>query len=118
MRADELKVTGLHNVANALAALALCRALDLPLDPLVGALRAFKGLPHRVEKVAEVNGITYYDDSKGTNVGATEAALTGIGQTGRRHSRRRRQGPGFFAVETGCGTTCACGRADRARCDR
>ncbi len=80
MRADDLKVSGLHNVANALAALALCRALDLPLDPIVGALRAFKGLPHRVEKVAEVNGITYYDDSKGTNVGATEAALMGLGK--------------------------------------
>jgi len=80
MRADELQVAGLHNVANALAALALCRALDLPLPPLVAALRAFKGLPHRVEEVAEVNGITYYDDSKGTNVGATEAALNGLGK--------------------------------------
>ncbi len=80
LRADELQVTGLHNVANALAALALCRALDLPLEPLCAALRTFKGLPHRVEKVAEVNGITYYDDSKGTNVGATEAALKGLGK--------------------------------------
>ena len=80
MRADELQVSGLHNVANALAALALCRALDMPMEPLVQALRAFKGLPHRVEKVAEVNGITYYDDSKGTNVGATEAALMGLGK--------------------------------------
>jgi UDP-N-acetylmuramoylalanine--D-glutamate ligase len=80
MRADELQVSGLHNVANALAALALCRALDIPLPPLVDALRAFKGLPHRVEKVAEVNGVTYYDDSKGTNVGATEAALKGLGK--------------------------------------
>jgi UDP-N-acetylmuramoylalanine--D-glutamate ligase len=80
MRADELRVSGLHNVANALAALALCRALNLPLAPLVNALRAFKGLPHRVEKVAEFAGITYYDDSKGTNVGATEAALKGLGR--------------------------------------
>jgi UDP-N-acetylmuramoylalanine--D-glutamate ligase len=80
LRADELQVTGLHNVANALAALALCRALDLPLAPLCAALRAFKGLPHRVEKVAEIAGITYYDDSKGTNVGATEAALKGLGK--------------------------------------
>lgn len=80
MRADELQVTGLHNVANALAALALCRALDLPLPPLVAALRAFKGLPHRVQEVAQVNGITYYDDSKGTNVGATVAALNGLGK--------------------------------------
>lgn len=80
MRADELQVSGLHNVANALAALALCRALDIPLAPLVDALRAFKGLPHRVERIAEVQGITYYDDSKGTNVGATEAALKGLGR--------------------------------------
>ena len=80
MRADELQVSGMHNVANALAALALCRALGMPLAPLVKALRNFKGLPHRVEKVAEVAGITYYDDSKGTNVGATEAALKGLGK--------------------------------------
>jgi UDP-N-acetylmuramoylalanine--D-glutamate ligase len=80
MRADELQVSGLHNVANALASLALCRVLELPLEPLVEALRAFKGLPHRVEKVAEVFGVTYYDDSKGTNVGATEAALKGLGR--------------------------------------
>ena len=80
MRADELQVSGEHNVANALAALALCRSLGMPLQPLVRALKAFKGLPHRVEKVAEVSGITYYDDSKGTNVGATEAALRGLGK--------------------------------------
>jgi len=80
MRADELQVSGLHNVANALAALALCSALNLPMAPLVAALRAFKGLPHRVEKVAEIEGVTYYDDSKGTNVGATEAALKGLGK--------------------------------------
>jgi UDP-N-acetylmuramoylalanine--D-glutamate ligase len=80
LRADELQVSGMHNVANALAALALCRSLGMPLQPLVQALRSFKGLPHRVEKVAEVNGITYYDDSKGTNVGATEAALKGLGK--------------------------------------
>jgi UDP-N-acetylmuramoylalanine--D-glutamate ligase len=78
--ADELQVSGMHNVANALAALALCRSLGMPLQPLVRALKAFKGLPHRVEKVAEVNKITYYDDSKGTNVGATEAALKGLGK--------------------------------------
>jgi UDP-N-acetylmuramoylalanine--D-glutamate ligase len=77
--ASKLQVTGLHNIANALAALALCRALDIPLAPLVDALCAFKGLPHRVEKVAEVNGVTYYDDSKGTNVGAANAALKGLG---------------------------------------
>ena len=75
---DELPVAGLHNAANALAALALCRALDIPYEPLLAALREFRGLPHRVEWVAERNGVTYYDDSKGTNVGATAAALSGM----------------------------------------
>ncbi|MHB9102951.1 MAG: UDP-N-acetylmuramoyl-L-alanine--D-glutamate ligase [Sulfuricella sp.] len=74
----DLPLAGLHNAANALAALALCRAIDLPLQPLIEALREFKGLPHRVEKVAEINAITFYDDSKGTNVGATVAALNGM----------------------------------------
>lgn len=78
MPVDELQVTGLHNAANALSALAMCRAIDLPYAPLLQALREFHGLPHRVEKVAEINGVTFYDDSKGTNVGATEAALNGM----------------------------------------
>ena len=80
MKASELMVEGLHNVSNALAALALCRAINLPLSPLLDALRNFKGLPHRVEVVAEINGVIYYDDSKGTNVGATVAALKGLGR--------------------------------------
>ncbi len=75
---DELTLAGLHNAANALAALALCRAIGLPYEPLIQGLRTFKGLPHRVEKVATVEGVTYYDDSKGTNVGATVAALHGF----------------------------------------
>ncbi|WP_269531698.1 UDP-N-acetylmuramoyl-L-alanine--D-glutamate ligase [Chitinimonas sp. BJYL2] len=78
MLATELPVAGLHNAANALAALALTRAIGLPTMPLVNALRHFKGLPHRVEFVAQVRGVDYYDDSKGTNVGATEAALRGM----------------------------------------
>lgn len=80
MRASELPLAGLHNAANALSALALCRAIGLELAPLVAALKTFKGLPHRVEFVAEVGGVRYYDDSKGTNVGATEAALKGMTQ--------------------------------------
>ena len=79
LKASELQVAGLHNVANALAALALSSAIDFPMHTLVEALRSFKGLPHRVERVAEMDGITYYDDSKGTNVGATVAALQGLG---------------------------------------
>ena len=79
LKASELQVAGLHNVANALAALALSRAINFPMPVLLDALRSFKGLPHRVERVAEIGGITYYDDSKGTNVGATIAALQGLG---------------------------------------
>jgi UDP-N-acetylmuramoylalanine--D-glutamate ligase len=78
----ELKIAGLHNAANALAALALCHALGLPYPPLLAALRDFRGLPHRVEPVAEVGGVAYYDDSKGTNVGATVAALAGFSRLG------------------------------------
>ncbi len=74
-----LPVAGLHNAANALAALALTRALALPMEALLRGLLHFRGLPHRVEKVAEIDGVTWYDDSKGTNVGATEAALYGMG---------------------------------------
>jgi len=78
---DEMQLAGLHNAANALASLALCRAIGLPFEPLLGALRAFRGLPHRVEFVAEVKGARYYDDSKGTNVGSTVAALAGLSGT-------------------------------------
>lgn len=79
LRRSELQLAGNHNVANALAALALCAAAGLPRAALVGALKAFRGLPHRVEQVAErTDGVTYYDDSKGTNVGATVAALEGL----------------------------------------
>jgi UDP-N-acetylmuramoylalanine--D-glutamate ligase len=73
-----LQIAGLHNAANAQAALALCRALDLPLEPLLAALRDFKGLPHRVELVGKALGVRWYDDSKGTNVGSTVAALSGL----------------------------------------
>jgi UDP-N-acetylmuramoylalanine--D-glutamate ligase len=76
----EMKLAGLHNAANALAALALCRALGLPLRPLLAALREFKGLPHRVELIGEADGVRWYDDSKGTNVGSTVAALAGLTQ--------------------------------------
>jgi len=75
----DLPVAGLHNGANALAALALACTLGKPIEALLRGLVHFKGLPHRVEKIAEIEGVTYYDDSKGTNVGATEAALYGMG---------------------------------------
>lgn len=75
---DKLPIAGLHNAANVLAALALCRAIGLPYEGLIPALKTFKGLAHRVEEVAVVAGRTFYDDSKGTNVGATAAALLGF----------------------------------------
>ena len=75
---SELPINGLHNAANAMAALALCAAIDLSPASLLPALRAFRGLPHRVEKIAEIDGVTWVDDSKGTNVGATVAAIDGL----------------------------------------
>jgi UDP-N-acetylmuramoylalanine--D-glutamate ligase len=78
MPADELPLAGLHNAANALAAHALAHAIGLPEQAAVEALRSFQGLPHRMQKVAEHAGVLFLDDSKGTNVGATVAALTGM----------------------------------------
>jgi UDP-N-acetylmuramoylalanine--D-glutamate ligase len=75
----ELRLAGRHNVANALAALALGHAAGLPLASMTATLKSFRGLPHRCELVAEIDGVRYVDDSKGTNVGATEAALRGLG---------------------------------------
>jgi UDP-N-acetylmuramoylalanine--D-glutamate ligase len=74
----DLPVAGMHNAANALAAFALTRAIGLEATKLADGLRAFKGLPHRLERVAAFNGVTWYDDSKGTNVGSTVAALDGM----------------------------------------
>lgn len=79
LRVSELKLAGRHNVANALAALALGHGAGLALADMVATLRTFKGLPHRCEQVAEIVGVRYVNDSKGTNVGATEAALRGLG---------------------------------------
>ncbi|MGQ0442518.1 MAG: UDP-N-acetylmuramoyl-L-alanine--D-glutamate ligase [Methylophilaceae bacterium] len=76
----DLHIKGAHNAANALAALALCRAIGLEYAPLLNALYNFKGLPHRVEWVANIDEVDYFDDSKGTNVGATCAALSGFPQ--------------------------------------
>ena len=77
---DRLKLSGLHNAANAMAALALCAALGVAAERLVEPLQSFAGLPHRVETVAEIGGVLYVDDSKGTNVGATLAAIEGMGR--------------------------------------
>ncbi len=79
---NEMKLSGLHNAANALAALALCRAIDIDFAPLLATLKTFKGLPHRVEWVANIAEVDFYDDSKGTNVGATCAAIAGMTKNG------------------------------------
>ncbi len=75
---SELQITGLHNAANALASLAMCEALNLERAACLQALREFPGLPHRAEWIADVNGVRYIEDSKGTNVGATLAAVNGM----------------------------------------
>jgi UDP-N-acetylmuramoylalanine--D-glutamate ligase len=80
MPADALRIRGAHNQANALAALALARAVGVPMAAMLHGLRAFQGEPHRCELVALIRDVEWYDDSKGTNVGATVAALTGLGK--------------------------------------
>ena len=80
MPVDALRLRGLHNATNVLAALALARTLDLGWGPLLRAARDYPGEPHRAAFVRSVGGIDFIDDSKGTNVGATVAALEGMGQ--------------------------------------
>ena len=79
MPADALRVRGRHNAANALAALALATAIGCPLAPMLHGLREYTGEPHRVQFIATINAVDAFDDSKGTNVGATVAALLGLG---------------------------------------
>jgi|HigsolmetaAR204D_1030405.scaffolds.fasta_scaffold00149_36 UDP-N-acetylmuramoylalanine--D-glutamate ligase len=75
---SELKIAGLHNALNALAALAMCEALEVSRAACIEALKTFEGLPHRSQWVADIAGVRYIDDSKGTNVGATLAAVAGL----------------------------------------
>ena len=79
MPADALRIRGRHNAVNALAALALASSAGCSLAPMLYGLREYRGEPHRVEPIAVVNEVEYFDDSKGTNVGATVAALQGLG---------------------------------------
>ena len=79
MPADALRIRGRHNASNALAALALCAAAGCSLAPILFGLREYRGEPHRVEPIGILNGVEFFDDSKGTNVGATVAALQGLG---------------------------------------
>jgi len=80
MPADALRIHGVHNQLNALAALALCSAIGVPMAKMLHALRDYAGEPHRCQLLASIDGVEYYDDSKGTNVGATIAALRGLGR--------------------------------------
>lgn len=80
MPVDALRIRGLHNAANAMAALALAQSIGLPLAALLHGLREYRGEPHRVEWIGSIDGVDYVDDSKGTNVGATVAALDGLAQ--------------------------------------
>ena len=82
VNSQDLKIAGLHNASNALAAIALSRAIGIDYAPIIQTLYNFKGLPHRVEWVANIDEVDYYDDSKGTNVGASCAALAGMFKNG------------------------------------
>ena len=84
--ADALRIRGRHNALNALAALALAKSVGLPMNQLLHGLRDYHGEPHRVQSISIVADVEYVDDSKGTNVGATVAALNGLGasETGKR----------------------------------
>ncbi|MDP2792758.1 MAG: UDP-N-acetylmuramoyl-L-alanine--D-glutamate ligase [Sulfurisoma sp.] len=112
---SQLPLSGLHNAANAMAALALCAAIDahdgLDAVALLPGLREFRGLPHRVERVAEICGVTWFDDSKGTNVGATVAALEGIG--GQMAAPNSRLPPPGREVGREGSSGGPCGRPDR-----
>jgi UDP-N-acetylmuramoylalanine--D-glutamate ligase len=79
LKSSEMYIQGTHNIANALACLALGEAIGLPLASMLETLKTFKGLEHRCEFVKEVQGVRYYNDSKGTNIGATLAAIDGLG---------------------------------------
>ncbi|WP_226665757.1 UDP-N-acetylmuramoyl-L-alanine--D-glutamate ligase [Microbulbifer aggregans] len=84
MPASEMAMVGSHNIANALAALALGNAVNLPMEAMLSVLRTFAGLTHRCERVADFSDVTFVNDSKGTNVGATRAALEGLATDSRK----------------------------------
>jgi UDP-N-acetylmuramoylalanine--D-glutamate ligase len=83
MRVDEIQLPGTHNQANGLAALAMGSALDMPMAGLLAGAKRFAGLAHRCQLVGHINGVRFINDSKGTNVGATAAALRGLAGSGR-----------------------------------
>jgi len=77
---NEIKISGRHNLSNALAALTIGHAAGIDMPAMLQALREFSGLPHRCQWITELAGVSYYNDSKGTNVGACKAALLGLGK--------------------------------------
>ena len=77
---NELKVFGQHNILNVLAAVALAMAIDIDMNAIKAAITEFSGLPHRCQWVANIDGVDFYNDSKGTNVAATVAAVEGLGE--------------------------------------
>jgi UDP-N-acetylmuramoylalanine--D-glutamate ligase len=80
LESNELKIRGQHQVANALAALALGSAVNLPINSMLETLKNFQGLEHRCQWIRKLKNVDWYNDSKGTNVGATQAAVTGLGR--------------------------------------
>jgi UDP-N-acetylmuramoylalanine--D-glutamate ligase len=84
MPADALRIKGRHNASNALAAVAMASSIGLPISPLLHGLREYEGEAHRVQSVSIIDGVEYIDDSKGTNVGATLAALNGLSNQSQR----------------------------------
>ena len=112
----QLKIRGAHNAANALAALALGDALDLPRAAMLAELTEFAGLPHRSQWVAAVNGVSYIDDSKGTNVGATLAAVAGMPGPLVMIAGGEGKDQDFSPLRRGVPRQGAPHRADRTRC--
>ncbi len=111
----ELRLTGRHNAANALAALALGEALNLPRAAMLDELREFPGLPHRTAWVADIGGVRYIDDSKGTNVGATLAAIAGLDGPLLLIAGGDGKGQDFAPLGGGAARQGAAGIADRPR---
>jgi UDP-N-acetylmuramoylalanine--D-glutamate ligase len=108
IRAVELRMAGRHNLANALAALALAEVLELPLEPCLQELREYAGLPHRSQFIAEFDGIRFINDSKATNPGATLAAISGFAESGSLIVILGGQGKGADFTELGLGVSQHC----------